>query len=362
MMTAAVQNSSTVLPAYYEWKHQGADQEWMVTKIVKWAISFFQSLWSGIFVPATWLSPRTFPTIPKGWEAHSLELNVDGVKIHATMVGKTENLNNKKWLLYSGGNGEHYEMSRLSVKKDKFFKEFNAGEYNALFFHYPGVSHSKGRATKETMTNAYKAALSFLEDKGKGIGAEEIIGYGFSIGGGVQGEALRTHELKEGVHYCFIKDRTFSDLSAAADGVMGGGIFGKIAAFLTRVTGWNFSSVESSKALKAPEIIIQQKKFKVAEWSVTLDGSPFCYNCGPTIVANGTEELIDTDGVITKEASLANALLSDPSWKSFSQCKHVIAVEESHCILLKDKSTEAVWDSVKSLMEKYYRKPEEAVA
>ena len=76
------------------------------------------------------------------------------------------------------------------------------------------------------MTKTYRAMLTFLEE----LGAEEIIGYGRSMGGGVQGEGLKEHTLKEGIRCLFIQERTFSKLSEAA------------ADITCRILGWNIDA------------------------------------------------------------------------------------------------------------------------
>ena len=105
---------------------------------------------------------------------------------------------------------------------------------NAIVFNYPGVGASSGLPNRQAMAKTYRAMLNFLEDRTNGIGATEIIGYGHSIGGGVQGDALKTHELKKDVKYVFVKSRTFSDLSTTASLLMA-----KPFGFLVKILGCN---------------------------------------------------------------------------------------------------------------------------
>jgi len=221
------------------------------------------------------------------WKYKRITVEVDGYNIDAVIMGKTSSLSNGRWILASNGNGEFYEQ-KLSYSYD-FKQILSELKGNAIVFNYPGVGASSGLPNRQAMAKAYRAILNLLEDKENGIGAKEIIGYGYSIGGGVQGDALKTHELKKDIKYVFVKNRTFSDLSTTASILTRNPFLG----FLVKLLGWNMDSVESSKKLQAPEIIMQRAD-----------------------VTNFYEELqesskITGDGVIPCDASLAKALLDD---------------------------------------------------
>jgi hypothetical protein len=210
--------------------------------------------------------------------------------------------------LVSNPNAACYEQEMSYGSEIKSL--LTATEGNALLFNYPGVGASTGLPNKNAMIKVYQAMLNFLEDQEKGIGAKEIIGWGFSIGGGVQGNALRWHKLKEKIKYVFVKDRTFSDLATTADYL----VF-RCAGIALKLLGWNMRSVESSKKLQAPEIIIQ-----------TADVSH------PTILKNSVG-IVD-DGIIAKEASLAKALLDDPLCPR--QNKTFFGISQNHCSYIGD--------------------------
>ena len=159
-----------------------------------------------------------------------------------------------------------------------------------MIFNYGGVGASSGIPNRQTMAKTYRAMLTFLEDQKDGIGAKEIIGYGHSIGGGVQGDALNEHKLKPNVKYVFIKNKTFSNLSKTVSCLLS-----KPLGFLIWIFGWNIDSVKSSKKIQAPEIIIQTTCEKVDAKEIKDSSKIVC------------------DGPIYAEASLAKALLDDPS-------------------------------------------------
>lgn len=225
--------------------------------------------------------------LDEGWKYKRLTIEVDGYQIDAVIVGTEGNLGNGRWVLASNGNGQFYEEQLVMDLPHYDFKqiltELNA---NAIVFNYPGVGASSGLPNKEAMAKAYRAVLTFLEEE---IRAQEIIGYGHSIGGGTQGEALKTHALKKDIKYVFVKSRTFSDLTTTATLLTN-----KFLGFLVQILGWNMDSVESSKKLQAPEIILQTAH--VPDYAELTDSQAVIH-----------------DGVIPAEASLAKALLDDPN-------------------------------------------------
>ncbi len=236
------------------------------------------------------------------WKYKRITVEVDGYKIDTIIFGKASTLNNGRWVLSSNGNGEFYEDA-LSYNHN-FKQILSEIKGNGIVFNYPGVGSSSGLPNRQAMAKAYRAILSFLEDQKNGIGAREIIGYGHSIGGGVQGEALNTHPLKENIKYVFVKSRTFSDLSVTASILTC-----KPLGFLVKLLGWNIDSVESSKKLQAPEIILQTARVQEHE-------------------ALSVSDLIINDGIIPAKASLATTLLDDNNCPK--ENKLFIGIQERH--------------------------------
>jgi hypothetical protein len=245
------------------------------------------------------------------WKYKRITVAVDGSHIDAMIVGTASTLNNGRWTLTSNGNSEFYE-DKLSCRPD--FKRFlSAVKSNAIVFNYPGVGASPGLPNRQAMAKAYRAMLNLLEDPNNGVGAQEIIGYGHSIGGGVQGDALQSHDLKPNVKYVFVKSRTFANLSTATESIFKS----KSLGFLVQMLGWNIDPVKSSKTLQAPEIIMQ------------------------TARVSGYQELVDSsriidDGVIPARTSLATALLEDNQCPK--QNKVFIGMQEQHNQALTDPS------------------------
>lgn len=207
------------------------------------------------------------------WKYKRISIDVNGTLIDAMIVVKETTAQNGRWMIQTQGNCELYEraISPESLKGGYLEKL----QSNGVFFNYQGVGGSQGGTpTPEEMVHAYKAVMKFVEEK---LGAKEIIGHGFSIGGGIQGQALKDFVPKEGVKYAFIAEKTFSKLSKVAES-----IFKPLGMAVRKLDCEINGDSISDEALKKT-VVVQ-----------TGNRESF--------------ELDDTDDVIPKEASLAHAL------------------------------------------------------
>ncbi len=287
------------------------------------------------------LAPSREWTTQAGWYHKRISIEVDGQLIDCLITGKSATLQNGRWMITSTGNGESYE-TRWGQSYYRDFGEHSMRELlkeidcNAISFNCPGVMGSSGVPNKETITKASRAVLKFVEE---GLKAEKIVWYGYSMGGAIQAAALNNHQPKEGVKYCFIKDRTFSNLADAADGVAQdflsilplSRLIAKLVKLGVKLLGWNFDSVSSSKTLKEHEIIIQTVRKEAlltdfeSDYSYTESGYTYTKN---DYTESVNPETIESDGMITKEASLAYALLTDPTCPK--EKKHFIGIGGWH--------------------------------
>lgn len=275
-------------------------------------------------------------------------VEVNGLKTDAMIVGTQETFGNGRWILNSNGNASEFERE-LVCSSDSPTLESSSGigkkimslNASALLFNYPGKGFSEGFRERSTVTNAYRAMLNFVEDRQKGLAAKEVVLYGYSLGGVIQGEALDGHELKSGIKYVAVKRQAPADISSAARYMVGNWAEGAIKFF-----GWNISSINSSKNLKCPEIILQtadpqQKKLrKLAhkyqnEWNNHFDELPRYW---PLINAQD----VSGDGAIGKNAALANKLLADPAQRRPNQ--HILGMVELHTFPL------IHWDQVSDII------------
>lgn len=254
--------------------------------------------------------------------AKRISVLVDGKKIDAVVLGRKNNLNNKRWTLFSNGNGTTLE-GNLAYSSGDIVEQINKLGTNFLLYNYQGVGASEGWSTRNGMVNAHKAMLKFLEDEKKGIGAKEIIQRGISIGAGVQGHAMKTHKIKKDIKYVFVKNQTFSQLSKVPGPFLGS---------LMKFFGWELSSVSSSKKLEKeekPEIIIQTAH-KVRELKA---------------------EQIKNDGRIPKRGAHAYRLLSlKEKWKH----KVFIGTSAMHCEMFDRTTTNKIFASINHALQTGY--------
>lgn len=237
-----------------------------------------------LIVPAM-IRPKLFGETlskqPDPWKFKRLAVQTkNGLTLDAAIMGRPSTLSNKKWVLVSVGRRDLYEERLVDSAFQKFLAEINA---NALVFNYPSVGASVGNRNTKNLVESYHTMLQLLEDNKRGIGAKKIIGYGYSLGGGIQGESLKTHDLQEGmkkgIRYIFIKDRTFSSLERACKSLTKGCLD-----WVIPQAELSLDSVESSKKLaelNIPEIIIQ---------TTDMNHDPI------------------SDGVISKNAALQTAI------------------------------------------------------
>lgn len=253
------------------------------------------------------------------WKYLRFSFNVNGKPVDVKIMGTPSTLGNGRWLLHSNGNCG-FSDGTLSYNNE-LRTILDMTHSNALLFDYPSVGSSKGYPNKEDMKTAYIAMLNLLEraqDEGA-IDAKEIIGYGHSIGGGVQGEALKKHELKN-KKYVFVKSRSFSDLSTAASHITI-----KPLGLLVKLLGWNLDSVTSSEKLKVPEIILQSAKVDT-HFQRLKDSS-----------------LIIDDGVIPAKATLGKKLLDKHGVEKFPN-KVFLGMKEGH-----NNSIKQPWNLAKEI-------------
>ncbi|CRX39392.1 CPn0927/CPn0928 family alpha/beta hydrolase fold protein [Estrella lausannensis] len=284
-----------------------------IAKVVLAIVFFPLGIWyllhrvAGLFlVPASFdpeitkisIAAREALNLEGPWKYKRFTVAVDDCLVDACVIGREETLGNGRFVLKSFGNGETYRLSDYAF--EQFLQEING---NAIVFNVPGVGGSVGGPSRDTMAKAYRAMLQFMEDQEEGLGAREIIGYGYSIGGAVQATGLDEHTLRNDLKYLFIKDKTFATLGGIATDIAGGFI-----GFVVKALGWNISVVDSSIRLKAKEIIIQ-----------TTSGYQ-------ERVLTSAAEIIN-DGIITASASLAKAILEskEPMYE-----KVVIATPTDH--------------------------------
>jgi hypothetical protein len=245
------------------------------------------------------------------WVVKRLCIEVQGYQIDAMLIGKASMMDNRRWLLFSEGNTgryeEHFKNKRSLEKTLSILRETQA---NAVFFNYPGVGASQGFIDRELIRSTYRGMFSFIEDPEKGLGAKEIIAYGHSMGGAVQGDALDDYPFREGVKHVFVKSRTYSSLGREVYYLKN-----PFLGSLVHIFDWNINPLRFTIAVKKAEIILQtvKKEKEHKEGYFDLKKRKLC---------------LIHDGMIPAEASLARAVLKLPQSKS--ALKTIIGHHEMH--------------------------------
>lgn len=250
------------------------------------------------------------------WVAHEMNITVNGHKIDFLLVGDPKQINNGRWVLYSNPNGNLYEEV---LGWGEIQERIDGLKTNYLFYNYPGTGQSQGETIEQNCIDTYKAMLSFLENK---ICAREIIGWGTSIGGGIQGAALTDYPFKKDISYVFVPEQTFSCFEKVPEKIMeefvGKSVsdslnclgIGAMAKSVVQCAEWVLDSRKSSRQLEKqgiPEIIIQKTIKDVYT---------------PTHM----KEIVG-DGMISHHASKAAGLLKEKSdWEN----KVFIGVQVEH--------------------------------
>ncbi|NGX51221.1 MAG: hypothetical protein K1060chlam2_01083 [Chlamydiae bacterium] len=224
-------------------------------------------------------------SISKERKLKRFTIQADGYVIDALMVGREENLGKHNFIIYLHGNSESYEM--LDERKLKLADELEA---IAVFYNYPSTIRSSGWFPNlKAMVASHQAMHAFVKE----LGAEVVIDFAHSIGCGVQGESLKRYPLNDDVKRVVVKHKTFGELATLVNDLM----FWPLGT-VVRLLRWNYSSVESSRNSKDPELIIQQGK-DIGEYV-------------PFEQITDSKRLV-SDGLITAKGSLAKALLDDPN-------------------------------------------------
>jgi hypothetical protein len=268
-------------------------------------------------------------------------IEVDDIQVDAITFFRNQGQKGR-WLIKAGGNNEPYDRNKFTLRDVLDLAE-HAQVQGVILFNYPGVGASTGLTTRTNLRNSLEGVLRFVEDEKKGLGAKEIIIYGRSIGGGVVGEAMRQHQLKEDVRYLCIKDRTFSTISDVVfhtefledveteREIKIPLILRKIGAFLIRILGWNINSMHSSSS-NACEIILQTCKENYYQdldknWTgIKKTKEEIEKAIMSDKKATIDPEIFDNDKVIPSKASLAYSLLKQSGVKN----KIIFPVEEDH--------------------------------
>lgn len=176
----------------------------------------------------------------KGFIARKISLYKSGTKYDAIIITHPDMINNGNWTIHALGNGMTMESKIVNEAKFNF-----ANKCNTLLVNGPSVSQSEGWPTRYQMGAGFEAGIKFLE---RVVNASHIIMHGFSLGGGMMGEAILNHDftygMKKDIKYLSITDRSFSRLSTIA-----GVLLGQLVEPIIHLTGSEIDGVGAARKL-----------------------------------------------------------------------------------------------------------------
>ncbi|MDP1834695.1 MAG: hypothetical protein Q8K75_02090 [Chlamydiales bacterium] len=170
-------------------------------------------------------------------------VGADELIVDALIMGSKENLDNRKWMVFSVGNGECYE---LYATDPEVLRLAYMLDVNILFYNHPGVGGSSNPANATTFIKAHEAMLHFMVDS---LHATTIVDWGHSIGC-----AVHDNQYIPPVSYLRVKSRGFVDIARAAGAALTG--ISVIGLPLSLVDA-KFDCIEASVHAPCPEIILQ---------------------------------------------------------------------------------------------------------
>ena len=182
------------------------------------------------------------------WRFKRVTLEVNGRSIDGIIMVRTETAGNGQWMVVAQGRNGYYERKVTDVGLRNLLLSKNM---NAFIFNYPGVGRSEGPTTRANLLENCKAAFTFVE---KHLHATSILGYGYSMGGGVISETIATLPSPEkGVTRRVLLDRTFCKLSKATAWIYPKPI-GLFLGSLVRVCGWELRTSRACK--RNPHLLV----------------------------------------------------------------------------------------------------------
>ncbi len=186
-----------------------------------------------------------------GFIVRNISICKSGTCYDGVLITHKETILNGKWTIHALGNDSVMEYRIVQIAKRNF-----AYMSNTLLINGPGVCKSGGCPTRYQMGAGFEAGIRYLEQQ---IKATHIIMNGHSLGGGMMGEAILSHDfskgMKDNIRYLSIVDRSFSRLSTIS-----GALEGKIVKSIFHLTGAELDGIGAAQKLShlgIKQIIIQ---------------------------------------------------------------------------------------------------------
>ena len=217
-------------------------------------------------------------------------LEKDGVRYSGLLIGHRDTISNGNWVIQAGGNLEFMEHSAAEMAAT--YRRYG---YNTLLVNGPAVGKSWGHATPQSMGEAQRLGIQFLETA---LRAKRLVLAGRSLGGAAIGQAILQHDFKKDIDYLVVRQMTFDTSSHICSKVVAQA-FPALESWVASLVKWagvEMDSVAASRKLQdlgITEVIVQASSKEVKVGTIP-DVSDF-----------------QTDGPIIAEASLGYRLVKE---------------------------------------------------
>ncbi len=250
-------------------------------------------------------------TTPTGWKLKRITIQVNGRDIDGVIMVRRDTAHNGRWMVVSEGRQGYWERK---VQDRGLQGLLEANQSNAIILNYAGVGRSVGPTTRANLVEGCKAAFAFVEEK---LQATHVIGYGYSMGGGVMSEAMaKLPSPSNGVTRVALFDRTFCRLTKATARYASKGlgrVLGPVVRFvvshLFKGLGWELRTSRACKRLTGRRVVLQTTSESIAD------------------ILGVRVRIHRNDGIIHRNDTLAARLVQNPTQRDGIV---VLGITENH--------------------------------
>jgi hypothetical protein len=251
-----------------------------------------------------------------GFIVKKISLYKSGTRYDARLIAHPDLIQKGHWTIHALGNGMEMESCIQWLAKENLDNKFNT-----LLINGPSVSQSGGWPTPYQMGAGFEAGITFLERE---VRATHLMMCGFSLGGGMMGQAILAHDFSEGmknnIRYLPIIDRSFSRLSTVAEalvfqtaakvvGQFAGKLISRIVRPIFYAIGMELDGVAAARKLSQlgiRQIIIQHNSQDGSGSDAMIpDNSSLAYELGKDLIVEHKtfleSEEISHNGPLPKE-------------------------------------------------------------
>lgn len=211
----------------------------------------------------------------RSWIGKRQCLHSGAQKIDTFIIGTRETINNGRWIVFSNGSlpSGYRECLRHSLSDSnqgyRLSSESSFGlldladslEANIICYDYPFYGDSSGFISSliDSTAKSHKLVLDFTENQERGLGAKQIISFGYSLGGMIQLKSLVDRPISANTSYVVLSSRVPSSLTDVFSCRYGRGSCYPIIRLCVKIILWLFrmesDAVKNATLIQYPHII-----------------------------------------------------------------------------------------------------------